>query len=216
MRTLIVFCVISFFLITTENSAFAGRLPCSGNKGGISHCDGENFVCNDGSLSSSKKICSGFSDKKSITTNPTPAKSENINEVCHVSLTTRTRMNKAFEAFEKKIPTNKILTVGYAGIGITKTEAIKIKDDIFSPVITENINNLSKYVNSHNREQQEVARLTSEQNDAMAKIVSISIDVGDAAPNKEKLKKIWTGEEMQAARRDYSTNKKAVIEMCGQ
>jgi len=33
--------------------------PCSGAKGGISHCAGDLFVCNDGSISGSKKVCSG-------------------------------------------------------------------------------------------------------------------------------------------------------------
>ncbi|WP_246870743.1 hypothetical protein [Kluyvera ascorbata] len=31
--------------------------PCSGKKGGISHCSGEKFVCNDGTISKSKKVC---------------------------------------------------------------------------------------------------------------------------------------------------------------
>lgn len=35
-----------------------GRQPCSGGKGGISHCQGSKFVCNDGSISASKKVCS--------------------------------------------------------------------------------------------------------------------------------------------------------------
>lgn len=34
-----------------------GRQPCSGSKGGISHCDGSKFVCKDGSISGSKKVC---------------------------------------------------------------------------------------------------------------------------------------------------------------
>lgn len=38
--------------------ALAANTPCSGRKGGVSHCDGETFVCNDGSISASKKICS--------------------------------------------------------------------------------------------------------------------------------------------------------------
>jgi hypothetical protein len=38
--------------------ADAGNTPCSGKKGGISHCAGGSFVCNDGSISASKKICS--------------------------------------------------------------------------------------------------------------------------------------------------------------
>lgn len=36
----------------------AANTPCSGSKGGISNCDGATFVCNDGSISASKKICS--------------------------------------------------------------------------------------------------------------------------------------------------------------
>ncbi len=37
--------------------SFYGK-PCSGSKGGISHCTaGGKFVCNDGSISASKKTC---------------------------------------------------------------------------------------------------------------------------------------------------------------
>jgi len=34
--------------------------PCSGKKAGISHCNGSQFVCNDGSTSKSTKDCSSF------------------------------------------------------------------------------------------------------------------------------------------------------------
>ncbi|QEY25797.1 hypothetical protein D0T92_04085 [Neisseria zalophi] len=33
------------------------RQPCSGKKGGISYCSGGKFVCVDGTISKSKKIC---------------------------------------------------------------------------------------------------------------------------------------------------------------
>lgn len=36
----------------------AANYPCSGRKGGVSHCQGALFVCNDGSISGSKKVCS--------------------------------------------------------------------------------------------------------------------------------------------------------------
>lgn len=52
--------IISVLLILgSVNFAEAGRgrQPCSGSKGGISHCDGSKFVCKDGSISASKKIC---------------------------------------------------------------------------------------------------------------------------------------------------------------
>jgi len=38
--------------------AQAANQPCSGRKGGISHCQGDAFVCNDGSISASKRSCS--------------------------------------------------------------------------------------------------------------------------------------------------------------
>ncbi|MGK4478707.1 hypothetical protein [Yersinia enterocolitica] len=52
--------MIAVLGLTLSMSADAsrGRKPCSGSKGGISHCtsDGK-FVCNDGSISRSKKVC---------------------------------------------------------------------------------------------------------------------------------------------------------------
>ncbi|WP_228884126.1 hypothetical protein [Stenotrophomonas rhizophila] len=38
-------------------AATAGNTPCSGRKGGVSHCAAGQFVCNDGSISASKKVC---------------------------------------------------------------------------------------------------------------------------------------------------------------
>ena len=38
--------------------AIAGNTPCSGKKGGIARCQGEKFVCKDGSISASKQSCS--------------------------------------------------------------------------------------------------------------------------------------------------------------
>lgn len=36
--------------------------PCSGRKGGIASCRGETFICNDGSVSGSKKSCTAYMD----------------------------------------------------------------------------------------------------------------------------------------------------------
>lgn len=38
----------------------AANTPCSGRKGGIAGCDGDTFLCNDGSISASKKSCSAL------------------------------------------------------------------------------------------------------------------------------------------------------------
>ncbi|WP_079374925.1 hypothetical protein [Acinetobacter baumannii] len=53
--------ILSLLLVLSSLSvaeAGRGRQPCSGKKGGGSHCNGSKFVCNDGSISASKKICS--------------------------------------------------------------------------------------------------------------------------------------------------------------
>ena len=48
-------------LFSVQADAARGRKPCSGAKGGISHCTSDGrFVCNDGSLSQSKRFCSGY------------------------------------------------------------------------------------------------------------------------------------------------------------
>lgn len=46
--------------MTIAVPALAQNYPCSGRKGGVSHCEGTRFVCNDGSYSASKKNCSAY------------------------------------------------------------------------------------------------------------------------------------------------------------
>ena len=38
-------------------SSWAANTPCSGKKGGINHCENGRFICNDNSVSQSKKVC---------------------------------------------------------------------------------------------------------------------------------------------------------------
>jgi hypothetical protein len=45
-------------LLAFTQTAQAANKPCSGKKGGISHCQGALFICNDGSASQSKQTCS--------------------------------------------------------------------------------------------------------------------------------------------------------------
>lgn len=55
-----------FALAALSFGASAANYPCSKSKGGVSHCNGKIFVCNDGSTSKSKKTCpvSVHGDKK--------------------------------------------------------------------------------------------------------------------------------------------------------
>lgn len=54
-------------------SAQATNYPCSGKKGGIAHCLGQYFVCNDGSTSQSKKDCRTYPGGHDKSDGPTPA-----------------------------------------------------------------------------------------------------------------------------------------------
>ena len=49
---------LMLLLITVSGLTAAANQPCSGKKGGIARCDGALFVCNDGSISGSKRHCS--------------------------------------------------------------------------------------------------------------------------------------------------------------
>ncbi|MEY3787927.1 MAG: hypothetical protein RLZ75_2134 [Pseudomonadota bacterium] len=51
-----------FILLSIPVTGWGGGGPCSGKKAGISHCDGAQFVCNDGSFSKSTKDCSSYFD----------------------------------------------------------------------------------------------------------------------------------------------------------
>ncbi|WP_180110150.1 MULTISPECIES: hypothetical protein [unclassified Acinetobacter] len=53
----IIVAVVLALGLSTVAEAGRGKQPCSGKKGGISHCQGSKFVCKDGSISASKKIC---------------------------------------------------------------------------------------------------------------------------------------------------------------
>ena len=46
-------------LIASFAAQARGRTPCSGAKGGVSHCLGSYFVCRDGTTSQSKRFCTG-------------------------------------------------------------------------------------------------------------------------------------------------------------
>ncbi|MCX7075480.1 MAG: DNA/RNA non-specific endonuclease [Methylococcales bacterium] len=58
--------MIAGILFTLPLTGYAND-PCSGNKGGINHCEGTKFVCNDGSSSASTKDCTVYMGGNNIT-----------------------------------------------------------------------------------------------------------------------------------------------------
>lgn len=88
--------LVFYVLFTLQAEAARGRQPCSGSKGGIAHCTSDGrFVCNDGSMSQSKRFCSGYGNsgthqqEKTSTstgkTQPKKAKSAKKQERQHVT-----------------------------------------------------------------------------------------------------------------------------------
>lgn len=51
------FCV-SLLMMAPVVQTHAQNTPCSGKMGGVSHCANGKFVCNNGKISQSKKVCS--------------------------------------------------------------------------------------------------------------------------------------------------------------
>jgi len=58
--------VAALTLIASTSLAEATNTPCSQSKGGVKACMGGKFLCNDGSISASKKTCSGYDGGGSV------------------------------------------------------------------------------------------------------------------------------------------------------
>lgn len=64
-------CVL-ILLALSASSIDAANTPCSGKKGGIDRCDGDVFLCNDGSISASKKSCAAMFGQQAEVHRPQP------------------------------------------------------------------------------------------------------------------------------------------------
>ena len=81
MRTAAAFFIA---LACLSGSADAQNRPCSGKKGGISHCEGDVFVCKDGSASASKRSCPAYLGGSNRVT-PAPKESSGSSAGCSCS-----------------------------------------------------------------------------------------------------------------------------------
>ncbi|MFP3456460.1 hypothetical protein R0J89_09350 [Psychrobacter sp. SIMBA_152] len=50
---------VSMLMMAPVVQANAQNYPCSKSMGGVSHCKDGKFVCKNGKISQSKKVCSG-------------------------------------------------------------------------------------------------------------------------------------------------------------
>jgi endonuclease G len=96
----------------------AANTPCSGKKGGVAHCDGAQFVCNDGSISKSKRTCSAESGSGNAAPSQTP--SEAVQPITNVNVSTPTVNNATATGLPATIieRTGNILKLGYQGFTV--------------------------------------------------------------------------------------------------
>ncbi|MGZ5053987.1 MAG: DNA/RNA non-specific endonuclease [Methylobacter sp.] len=77
-------------VLSLLGTAQAYNTSSSGKKGGISHCEGAKFVCNDGSTSRSKKACSsGFSGENETRAQTSPITGKPVTEASEKASITR-------------------------------------------------------------------------------------------------------------------------------
>ncbi|NER62882.1 hypothetical protein G3436_01925 [Pseudomonas sp. MAFF212427] len=55
---------LGLVLMLSSTLSLAANTPCSGRKGGIAGCDGDAFLCNDGSISASKRSCPAYTGNR--------------------------------------------------------------------------------------------------------------------------------------------------------
>jgi len=60
MRSVFLHGLAVLTLCLCASAVLAANTPCSGKKGGIARCDGDLFLCNDGSISGSKRSCTAY------------------------------------------------------------------------------------------------------------------------------------------------------------
>lgn len=60
--------------LSVAGVAGAANEPCSQSKGGINRCESGKFICNDGSVSASKRICGAGDVPKPKPEKPAPSK----------------------------------------------------------------------------------------------------------------------------------------------
>lgn len=58
MKYMIRLLIVGVALTLACTGVEARNTPCSGSKGGIKACQSGKFLCNDGSISASKRVCS--------------------------------------------------------------------------------------------------------------------------------------------------------------
>ncbi|WP_116275685.1 hypothetical protein [Rhizobium sp. CCGE 510] len=71
-----------FLVASVAVQASHGNTPCSGRKGGVDHCQGETFICRDGSVSASKKSCEATMGPAGLLSSDTEEMEPSVSREC--------------------------------------------------------------------------------------------------------------------------------------
>jgi hypothetical protein len=74
--------IFPVLLILAPLSAHGANTPCSGRKGGVDRCQGETFICKDGSVSASKKSCSAVMGGAGLMSSPSQEMTPALSDDC--------------------------------------------------------------------------------------------------------------------------------------
>lgn len=131
---------IGLLVLITHAAEARGRQPCSGSKGGISHCDGGRFACNDGSYSASKRTCSGYANQSSPPPSINNQKDVDFREQCAVAKKIDASFESAMEQYSTTADLEKIMNGTVSG-----DEVCKARAEIIEPVIAQANKMLAPY-----------------------------------------------------------------------
>lgn len=197
---------IGLLVFITHVAEAKGRQPCSGSKGGISHCDGGRFVCNDGSYSASKRTCSGYSNQSSPPPSISNEKDVDFREQCAVSKKIDTSFEIAMEQYSSTADIEQIIN------GTVSSDAVcKSRDRNIEPAISQANNLLAPYAGVKNNES-EIISLTRSQVHEFGISTKTLCNMAKIGADKNKLKAEWKASRPHAMKLVEDTKK--IKELC--
>lgn len=125
-KSLILILILLLPLTALANS------PCSGNKGGISHCEGVKFICNDGSVSGSAKNCAEvFGGNDMGYSSQPPVNAESKTDITNLTNQNYQVSSSGTESVERDPKNSNVLRINYPGFTVwldcSKRGAIKFQ-----------------------------------------------------------------------------------------
>ncbi|TNI38984.1 hypothetical protein [Aeromonas veronii] len=197
---------IGLLVLITHAAEARGRQPCSGSKGGISHCDGGRFVCNDGSYSASKRTCSGYSNQSSPPPSISSEKDVDFREQCAVAKKLDSSFESALEQYSITADIDKIMNGTVSGDDVCKS-----REEIIVPVIVRANDMLAPYLGTQSNESQIISLMFSQVHGFGISTQTLC-NMAKIGPDKNKLKAEW-----KIARPDsmkFVEDTKKVKELC--